>query len=228
MKRRLFHRRIAVCALLSGITGIVANVSLAGFFALAGPWGDPAGGRWSWLGPANDVTGAISMATLIPVVLYLGRRVPSNRLLQVLAGGSVLAMGALALVAPLMLAGVVPLTVQFVVAGLGLPVIFGWLVVINRVGGHSGALPDSVAAFGRTVGVAALAGTAFAGAAALLPSGTAAQYVLLGVAAAAGLPAYLAFPVWPILLARSIFAGRTAQDGSPATRVTATGGRRQR
>jgi hypothetical protein len=188
MKHRLFRRGVGGYALISGITGIAANLSLAGFFALARPWGDPSS-RWAWLGPANDITGAISMATLIPVVVYLGRRIPATRLLQVLAAGSVLAMGALALVAPLMLAGVVSLTVQFVVAGVGLPVIFGWLVVVNRAGRRSALLPGSVAAYGRIVGIAALAGTALAGAAAFLASGTTAQYVLLGLATMIGLPA---------------------------------------
>lgn len=220
MKRRLFRRRVAGCALISGVTGIVANLSLAGFFALSRPWGD-ASSRWAWLGPANDVTGAISMATLIPVVVYLGRRIPSTRLLELLTAGSVLAMGSLALVAPLMLAGVVSLTVQFVIAVVGLPLIFGWLVVINRAGRRSSVLPDSVAGFGRKVGLAALTGTALAGAAALLPRGSAAQYVLLGLAAATGLPAYLAFPIWPILLAKRII-GAPSIDTLSATSSVAT------
>jgi hypothetical protein len=70
-----------------------------------------------------------------------------------------------------------------------LPVIFGWLVVVNRAGRRSALLPGSVAAYGRIVGIAALAGTALAGAAAFLASGTTAQYVLLGLATMIGLPA---------------------------------------
>ena len=212
MKRRLFSRRAAICAVISGVSGIAANLLLAGFFAMARPWVDSSS-SWAWLGPANDVTGAISMATMIPVVAYLGRLIPSTRRLRVLAWGSMLAMGALALAAPLMLSGVVTLTAQFAVAGIGLPVIFGWLVMVNIAGRRAGVIPDSVAVFGRNVGAAALAATTIAGAGTLLPAGSVTQYVVLGLAALAGLPAYLAFPVWPILLARKVLRGEIAAAG---------------
>lgn len=209
MSRRLFSRRTAMCAVISGVSGIAANLLLAGFFAAARPW-VMSSSPWAWLGPANDVTGAISMATLIPVVLALGRVIPATRLLQLLSGGSVVAMGALAVAAPLLLSGVVTLTVQFAVAGVGLPVIFGWLVVANLAGRRAGVFPDSVAAFGRNVGAAALAATAIAGVGTLLPSGSVTHYVVLGLAALAGLPAYLMFPVWSILLARMVLRDEIA------------------
>ncbi|MGS0684059.1 hypothetical protein ACVBEQ_02685 [Nakamurella sp. GG22] len=203
MKHLLSRRRTAIFAVISGVSGIVANVSLAGFFAMAAPWSDTPS-RWAWLGPVNDVTGAISMAALIPVAIHLRRTVPPSELLRLLSGGAVAGMGALAVVAPLMLSGVVSLTAQFAVAGVALPVIFGWLVVVNRAGRRAGVLPDTVAVFGRTVGAAALVGTALAAAGALAPAASTVQQVLLAAAAVIGLPAYLAFPVWPILLARRV------------------------
>ena len=227
MKRRLFRRRAAICALISGVSGIAANLLLAGFFAVARPWVHSSS-PWAWLGPANDVTGAISMATMIPVVAYVGRLIPSTRRLRVLAWGSMLAMGALAFAAPLMLSGVVTLTVQFAVAGVGLPVIFGWLVVVNVSGGRAGAIPDSVAVFGRNVGAAALVATAIAGAGTLVPSGSAAQYVVLGLAALVGLPAYLAFPVWPILLARRVFAVESIDRSAQVSAVPPAASAQQR
>lgn len=203
--------------MISGLSGIAANLLLGGFFAVARPLGDGSS-PWAWLGPANDVTGAISMATMIPVVLELGRRIPSNRLLRLLSGSGVVAMGALALAGPLLVGGVISLNVQFVVAGAALPVIFGWLVMVNRAGRRAAVLPDDVAVFGRNVGVAALAGTALAAVGALAPAQSSAQYVLFGAAAVIGLPAYLAFPVWPILLARRVLRDNAA---GPAPQFTA-------
>jgi len=205
MRRRLF-RRVAACgAVIGGISGIVANLALMGFFALSRPW-QPATSQWAWLGPANDVTGAVSTAALIPVVIYLHRVLPRNRLLTVFGTAGILGMAGLTVVAPLMLSGVVTLMVQFVVAGVALPAMFGWLLVVNRVGRREGVFPVALANFGERVGVAALVATGIAGMALVVPPGSVPQNVLLGIAAIVGLPAYLAFPVWPIRLARTVLA----------------------
>ena len=204
MRRRLF-RRVAACgAVIGGVSGIVANLALMGFFALSRPW-QPAT-QWAWLGPANDVTGAVSTAALIPVVIYLDRVLPRNRLLTVFGTAGILGMAGLTVVAPLMLSGVVTLMVQFVVAGVALPAMFGWLLVVNRVGRREGVFPVALANFGERVGVAALVATGIAGMALVVPPGSVPQNVLLGIAAIVGLPAYVAFPVWPIRLARTVLA----------------------
>ncbi len=211
MKHRLTRRRTALFAVISGVSGIVANLSLAGFFAVGAP-GD-ASARWAWLGPANDITGAISMAALIPVVIHLRRELRASGVVRLLSGASIAGMGALALVAPLMLSGMVSLTAQFVVAGVALPVIFGWLLAVNLAAGRSAVLPAGNALFGRTVGAAALAGTALAAFGAVAPPSSTLQRLLFAAAAVVGLPAYLAFPVWPILVSRSILHG--AADAVP-------------
>jgi len=169
MRRRLF-RRVAACgAVIGGVSGIVANLALMGFFALSRPW-QPAT-QWAWLGPANDVTGAVSTAALIPVVIYLHRVLPRNRLLTVFGTAGILGMAGLTVVAPLMLSGVVTLMVQFVVAGVALPAMFGWLLVVNRVGRREGVFPVALANFGERVGVAALVATGIAGMALVVPPG---------------------------------------------------------
>ena len=78
--------------------------------------------------------------------------------------------------------------------------------------GSAGVFPASLATFGERVGVAALVATGIAGVALVLPSGSVPQNVLLGIAAVIGLPAYLAFPVWPIRLARTVLT-----DSAPTT-----------
>ena len=67
------------------------------------------------------------MAALIPVIGYVRRRVPDDRLLGVLSAAGVVASAGLAAGGPLLVGGAINLETQFVVAGVGLPVIFGWL-----------------------------------------------------------------------------------------------------
>jgi biotin transport system substrate-specific component len=55
-------------------------------------------------------------------------------------------------------------------------------------------------------GIAVLYLFGIAGMALVVPPGSVPQNVLLGIAAIVGLPAYLAFPVWPIRLARTVLA----------------------
>jgi len=219
MRRRLFRRVAATGAMVGGVSGIVANLALLGFFALSRPW-QSAASPWALLGPANDVIGAVSTAALIPMVGYLVRVLPRSRLLTVFGAASIVGMAGLTAVAPLMLSGVVSLTVQFVVAGLAMPAMFGWLLVVNRAGRRADVFPAKLATFGERVGAAALVATGIAGAALLVPAGSVAQNALFGIAGVAGLPAYLAFPVWPILLARKVLAD--PGPGTPSTTTTTT------
>ena len=115
MSGRRFSRTAGACAGVAGATGIAANAALVGYFVLAAPWEPGHSGRWEWLGPANDIVGSVSMAALIPVIAYL--RVPGDRLLAALSVGGVLAAGAFAVAGPLLVAGVITLPTQFVVAG---------------------------------------------------------------------------------------------------------------
>jgi hypothetical protein len=107
-----------------------------------------------------------------------------------------------------MLLGWVSLEVQFAVAGVGLPVLFGWMWFVSRTGWQSGRLPRAVGRLGVWIGILAVSGTALAGIGALLPWGSPAQFVLFGAGAVLGLPAYLAFPVWPIALGTKVFGAQ--------------------
>ncbi len=203
MRLRRFRRVAAASALLAGATGIVANAALVLFFVLSRPWQPDQPGRWEWLGPANDIVGSISMAALVPVIAYLWSSAGSDRLLGVLSAGAGLSAVAFGAAGPMLVAGAITLETQFVVAGLGLPVIFGWLWRAGRAANLAGVLPVRTARLGELVGVAALAATGLAAVGAVLPAGSAAQYLLLGLAALPGLPAYLTFPVWQVLAGRA-------------------------
>jgi len=196
---RQFRRIAGWSAIVAGGAGIVANGALLSYYALARPWEPGHAGPWEWLGPANDIIGSVSMVALVPVIAFVGRAARDDRPLVVLGIGGGLAAAALAAGGPLLVAGAITLPIQFVVAGLGLPVIFGWLGRANRVARRTGLLPPRTTALGRCVAFAALTASALALIGVALPAGSVAQYVALGLAALAGLPAYLAFPIWEIM-----------------------------
>ncbi|HEY5878860.1 MAG TPA: hypothetical protein VIU11_08115 [Nakamurella sp.] len=206
------RRVAALSAMVGGACGVAANASLLGYYALARPWQPGHDGPYEWLGPANDLIGSLSMAALIPVIGYVRRRVPDDRLLGVLSAAGVVASAGLAAGGPLLVGGVITLETQFVVAGVGLPVIFGWLWRASRAARRTGVLPPRTARFGEIVGMTALAATGLAAIGAVLPAGSAAQYVVLGLAAVPGLPAYLAFPVWEILAGRAWWRETRGRD----------------
>jgi hypothetical protein len=220
MRRRLFRRAAASGAVVSGITGIAANLLLILYFALAKPWNSGHDGPWEWMGPANDIVGAVSIAALIPVVAHLSRRLRHDRLIVILGVGSVLAMAAGAVAGPLLVTGQISLETQFVVAGIELPILFGWLLRVSRTGGRAGILPASLARFGERIGAGALLGTALAVLSFALPWGSIGQYALLGLAALAGLPAYLAFPVWALRLGRALAASARTDVGQAIVRTS--------
>jgi hypothetical protein len=56
-------------ALVSGVTGLVADVLLVAFYAVAQPWTDTP--RETWLGAANDYLVIVQFAALLPVALAL-------------------------------------------------------------------------------------------------------------------------------------------------------------
>jgi hypothetical protein len=218
MNRRLFRRAAAVSAVVAGVAGVIANGCLVLYYALARPWEAGHAGPWEWLGPANDIVGSVSMAALIPVIVYVGRKVPADRLLGVLCVAGVLASSAFALAGPMLVAGVITLETQFVVAGVGLPVIFGWLWRASWSAGHAQVLPPRTARAGELIAIAALAATGVALAGLLLPPASVGQFAVLGVAAVAGLPAYLAFPVWLIDVGRAWWREQPTVTGAREVR----------
>jgi len=236
-RRRMFRRAAAMSAMVAGVTGIAASAFVVLYYALAQPWEPGHDGPWEWLGPASDIVGSVSMAALIPVIVYLRRRVPADRLLGVLSVLGVLASCALALAGPLLVAGAITLETQFVVTGVGLPVVFGWLWRACRAAGPrdnvtppsgnvAGVLPSRTARFGEWVAIAALAATGPAAIGLVLPAGSVGQSVVFGLAAVPGLPAYLAFPFWPLAAGHAWWRGdHPAETAQPATKVAPGAGR---
>jgi hypothetical protein len=197
-------------ALVSGITGLLANVLLVLFFLFAQPFGvngplAEAGQDFMWLGSANDVVIIVQYLTFIPVALALRRWLPPTRSMQIATVGAVGAMVAVALLQLLLVVGVVEFDVQVLLVVATFLVVYAWVIAVSSTGHRSGTLPRSVTRFGLLLGTSFAVGLVIAGAGLLFPSGSAAQLALVvpGVVIAAF--GWLGLPVWPLVLARRVF-----------------------
>lgn len=194
--------RWAVLSVLSGLAGLIANILLILFFALAHPW-TPGASEFAWLGPANDAVLVVQFAALVPVALAVRARL-GERLGQGVTAAAVTAMVAVVALQLVLLAGLLAFEVQvWPVVGCQM-ITFGWVLAASRAG--RATLPRAVVRVGTTVGVGFLAGLVVVGAGLLLlPAGSPAQYAVLALGGVVAVVGWLGFPVWPLVLARRTF-----------------------
>jgi hypothetical protein len=198
-------------ALTSGITGLVANVLLVLFFLLAQPFGvsgplaEP-GQDFMWLGSANDMVIVVQFLTFIPVALALGRWLPPTRSMRIAMAAAVGAMVAVAILQLLLVAGVLEFDVQVVLVVATFLVVYVWLIAVSSTGHRHGTLPRSVTRFGLLLGVSYPVGLVIAAAGLFFPSDSAAQLAFVVPGAVIMAAAWLALPLWPLVLARLVFS----------------------
>lgn len=197
-------------ALACGILGLVANVFLVGFFALGYP---PVGDTsWSWLGFANDVVGTVQFALFLPVIVAVTRLLPISRTMRVITGLALVATAGLVTVSFALVVEVMSFEVQVRYVMGFLVVLYGWLLAVSSVGHRANALPRSVTRVGLLLGVSWPASLLLI-LAGLLIGGidlSAMRFELPGVllvipALVLGLLNWLTLPVWPLLLAVTVF-----------------------
>jgi hypothetical protein len=198
-------------ALTSGITGMVANVLLVLFFLLGQPFEvdgplAAAGQDFMWLGSANDVVIIVQFLTFIPVALALRRWLPPTRSMRVATAAAVGAMAAVAILQLLLVTELLEFDVQVVLVVATFLVVYAWVIAVSSTGHRHGILPRSVTRFGLLLGVSYPVGLVIAAAGLLFPWGSPAQFafVIPGVAIAA--IGWLGLPVWPLVLARTVFS----------------------
>lgn len=200
-------------ALACGIAGLVANVLLVGFFALDYPAAGDA--SWSWLGVANDVVGTVEFALFLPVIVAVARLLPTSRRTTVVTVLALVATAGLVVVSIALVVDAMSFEVQVRYVMGFLVVLYGWLLVVSSVGHRANALPRSVTRFGLLLGVSWPA-TLLLVLAGLLIGGVdlgAMQFALPGVllvipALVLGFVNWLALPLWPLLLAATVFRAR--------------------
>jgi hypothetical protein len=197
-------------ALISGISGLVANVLLVLFFLLAQPFGvsgplAETDQDFMWLGSANDVVIIVQFLTFIPVALGLRRWLPPTRTVRLATAAAIGAMVAVAVLQLLLVAGVLEFDVQVMLVVATFFVVYAWVITVSSTGHRHGTLPRSVTRFGLLLGVSFPVGLVIAAAGLLFPWGSAASLAFVVPGVAVGAIGWLGLPVWPLVLGRTVF-----------------------
>ena len=193
-----------VWALTTGITGLTANLLLVLFFLLAQPFGEVHPG-FMWLGTANDWVIVVQFLTLVPVALALRSRLPSTGAVRLTTAAAVVAMVGTAVLQLLLIAGVLAFEVQVWLVVPMFLVIFGWVLTTSSIAHRHGTLPRPLTRFGLLLGVCFPVGLLIAAAGLPFGWGSVAQLAFGVPGLVVGVLSWLAFPVWPLLLARLVF-----------------------
>ena len=172
-------------ALAAGVVGVLANLLLIGFYALELGRG-PVGGLS--LGSLNDLTGALGTALMIPVALAFGpawvRALGLSAMVVATVGG------------PLLVFGVLTFEQQLPVVLAAFAALALWMLLTAR------QLTGARRRLGVLAAAGVLVGMPVVGLGLLFPSMSWPQLALFGAGALVALPAWLAMPVWFLLLAR--------------------------
>jgi hypothetical protein len=196
----------ALTALASGLVGILANVYLVLFYLTAKPWqpdsvarqvkSDPTG-----YGTINDWL-TLQLTLLIPIVIWLGQQTQIEKRSRRWTAIALAASIAATLLQLLLVTGVLPFAIQVGPVAVCVMLLLCWAGIISSAGRRHHVLSDSTVRLGRAVMWA-------------VPVGIAAFAVGIGISAlqgegswawvVGGLPgalAWLAFPLWVLLVAR--------------------------
>ena len=212
--------------LVAAVTGMVANVLLLALYTVA-----QRNSAYEWTGPANDVIGAVSSWATIPVALalltvlglFVGAKSRSNATLRV-AGSSatlrvatrlaVVAMGLIVTLNVALVTDVIPFSVQAAGAGICVVAMFAWVLMVGRTGQTTGQLPGRLARTAQLMGAAVLTATPLVGLSLLLPAGSIPQYLVGGAGLLLVVPAFVAFPIWLLLLSTRLRRHLTEREAS--------------
>jgi hypothetical protein len=188
-------------AIVTGVAGLVANVFLALFFALARPFDIHTG--YSWLGPANDAVTVAQFAAFVPVAVALRARLPVSRALNVMTSFAVAAMVAYVVLQVLLIADVLAFETQVGYVMVAIVVVVAWILQVSLSAHRTLALPRPVTRLGVLVGAAFFAGFVLVASGFAVPEPM--RLVLFGLGGALGGLSWLAIPVFPLLLATHVF-----------------------
>jgi hypothetical protein len=188
-------------ALVSGGTGIAANVFLVLFYVLAEPFSDSPNAA-GWLGTASDWLEVPQFLALVPVVLALGRRLPPTRRLRAVTVVGAVAMATTVAAQLLLVLGLLRFDVQLVVVVAALVVAYLWLLTVSLAGHRTATLPRPVTRVGVLLGTSLPVGGALVAAGLLVPDP--ARWVLWVPGLVLGAAGWLALPVFPLLVARFV------------------------
>lgn len=200
-------------AYAAGVIGIVGGVQLLGFYLVEfGPV--PQGG--GPLGSASDLTGALSVPLMIPVVIFLGNRVRRGRAARALQLITIAGVVALTPMGPMLVYGMIGFDIQLVVAIPVVALIFAWIFFTSRWLGRS---PEwsAVARFGRTLGLTYVTAVAVIALSFVLSWMSLPQQTVMGIGFVIGGIAFLAVPFWFLVVGHALAMDASGEQfGVPA------------
>lgn len=205
-------RRVERWALAAGVTGCTANGLLVALYTVALP-GNHA---YDWTGPANDVIGAVAGLALIPMARAVRDLLGSPGRLPLLTRAVAVCAVATATASGLLVTGLIAYPVQGAIGTVFALSLMLWTGSAGRWAAESGALPPWLARAARLIARVGLAGLPLVAVGAALPRGSSAWHAVGGTGIGLTLAAYLALPVWQIMVSRAM-SRRPA--GSPSTAV---------
>jgi hypothetical protein len=191
-------------ALLTGVTGVVGNVFLLLFFALARPFDIHTG--YSWLGPANDAVTVAQFIAFVPVAVALRARLPVSRALDVMTAVAVAAMAAYVALQVMLLAEVIAFETQVGFVMVAIALVVAWVLQVSLSAHRTLALPRPVTRLGVLTGAGFFAGSVLVASGFAVPEPM--RSILFGIGGVLGGLAWLALPVFPLLLATHVFKER--------------------
>jgi len=193
-------RRVEKWALVAGVTGCTANGLLLALYSV----GLPGDESYEWTGPANDVVGAVSALSMIPMATGMRDLLGSPGRLPLLTKAVTVGGTASAASSAMLLTGRIGFGARSVVGtGFG-AVLLLWTESAGRWAQATGVLPRRLARAARIIGGLGLAGLPLAAAGAALPKGSVAQYAVAGPGMAMAVTGFLALPVWALTLSRAM------------------------
>jgi hypothetical protein len=186
-------------AMVSGWAGVLAGVLFVLFFAL----GRGGSAQWAWTGEAADAVGVVHLLTLAPVAWGLRRRMPASRS----ARRAGVAVTAVAVTSPvlqiLIFMGRIPEALNVPVGAVATYPVLIWILLVSLAGHRGRTLPRPVTRPGLLIGSGLPVGVVL-----LLPGLVTPEplrWVFVGAGVGIGVLAYLAIPIFPLLLARFVF-----------------------
>jgi hypothetical protein len=209
--------RDAVFAWAAGSAGALANLLLVAFYILFAAGSD----AQHVAGSSNDLVGSLATALSIPVALALVPLLPRRRVVRITQTVGIAALAVLTVGGPLLVLGILPFEIQAPIASGASMLLAAWLFLVNRWMRRAGTLDARITRVGRVAGAATLA--CFAGVLTglvLLPWGSVLQFVVLGVTGLPGVLAWLATPVWFLMLGGRL-AALAPYRRSPAQHISA-------
>jgi hypothetical protein len=204
--------RDAAFAWAAGSAGALANLLLVAFYLLLAV----GSGAQDVVGSSNDLVGSLAMALSIPVALALVPLLPRRRAVRIAQAVGIAAMVVLTVGGPLLVLGILPFEVQTPIAIGASILLAAWLFLVNRWMRRAGTLDARITRVGQVIGAATLASLAgVLTGLLLLPWASVPQIAVLAIAGLPGVVAWLATPVWFLMLGGRL-AALAAARRSPA------------